>query len=155
MESELLKLEVVHNVRVIQCGKNELVGEWLLTVTREIASGPDTIARTMIVDENVCTDDGHGTGKDAAECWHKMLLTFHGVTPATATAIQRQYPSLREFRRACHKWPSAEIAERQLGDLELDRSHDPSRPSIRRMGRELAIRLWTAMTSQDPSLQMR
>ncbi|KAI3652920.1 hypothetical protein MP228_002345 [Amoeboaphelidium protococcarum] len=155
IENALLMLEISSDVRVINVYKGENVSEWILTLTREIASGPDVLVKTFAVDENICTDDIGGSGKDLTDTWLRMLLQVFKITPPVAQAIVRQYPTVSSFRRTIGGIKSARQAEVVLGDMVVERTIDPSNPQLRRLGPSSASRLWTMFTSNDSSMQFR
>ncbi|KAI3640834.1 hypothetical protein MIR68_001712 [Amoeboaphelidium protococcarum] len=124
-----------------------------LTLTREIACGPDVIVKTFAVDQNICADDIGGSGKDLSDTWMKMLLQEHMVTPPIVQAIINHYPTINQFRRALSRMKSARQAEQVLGELILERSLDPTKSQFRRLGPSLASKLWTMFYYSDPPMQ--
>jgi hypothetical protein len=91
----------------MQVAKNEDVGEWLVTFTREVAVGPHECVLSLRIkhfrkSKNLTsmlasTEDLGPSGKNLQDTWSRMLQVLHGVTPPVAESIVAACPSIATF----------------------------------------------------------
>lgn len=75
-------------------------------------------------------------GKDALDCWHRMLCQIPRITPPVADALVKHFPTFKSLMRAVNACSCDEDGQRLFQDLRLHEGEG------KRLGPSLALRLY-------------
>ena len=76
------------------------------------------------------------SGKDARDCWHKMLCQLPRVTPPVADALIQHFPTFKSLMRAVNSCGCDEDGQRLFEDLRLHEGEG------KRIGPSIALRIY-------------
>lgn len=158
LKKTIIDLSLSLDIKVTQLMKNDNIEEWILSLTREISSGPDILAKRFRTNAGVSVslDEKVSSGKTQSETWWKMLQILFGMTPSMAQAVVCAFPTMQLLRKFCLEIPSEEEAKIQLSVLNISAPNSSSQNArARRLGPQMAARIWLNMRCQNPSKNFR
>ncbi|KAG5437566.1 hypothetical protein PCANB_000994 [Pneumocystis canis] len=116
IENIMLRLQLIHNVLIVNTSNMENSAEWIFILTGDISTIPYKKIRLQL-SSSFCMESGQiKTGIDIKDTYIKLLQTIHKVTPQIANIIVQKYPKISNLTSAFIK-DGPDILSDLIGNL--------------------------------------
>ncbi|KJE91389.1 hypothetical protein CAOG_08613 [Capsaspora owczarzaki ATCC 30864] len=146
VDDAIFSLSIEHGVQVTLAKSNEDAIDWIVRLTKAVASGP---YNTFSSDFSFDVQSAKLPGSTPEKVWVNMLLQIPSVSEAIAETVAAAYPSLSSLLQAYDACGSLTARDALLVGLRL---HRHGLPVGRTIGATVAQRIAAVMNSTNPNL---
>ncbi|EMR10553.1 hypothetical protein PNEG_01259 [Pneumocystis murina B123] len=138
IENILLRLQLIHNVFIVNTSSVENSAEWIFILTGDISTIPYKRMK-LELSTSFCMESGQiKTGSDVKDTYTKLLQTIYKVTPQIANIIVEKYPKISDLVSAFRENGPDALTDLTIGKL-----------TKRKIGRVLSKRIFHAFMTSD------
>ncbi|QSL65393.1 hypothetical protein MERGE_002703 [Pneumocystis wakefieldiae] len=138
IENMLLRLQLIHNVFIVNTSSVENSAKWICILTGDISTIPYKKMK-LELSTSFCMESGQvKTGSDVKDTYIKLLEIIYKVTPQIANIIVEKYPKISDLVSAFRENGPDALSDLTIGKL-----------TKRKIGRVLSKRIFHVFMTSD------